>query len=279
MTIQKVDSRASAAVLQERAGPAPVDFALVLGMGIGGFAEHLVESVLVPYSDLAGFPTSASLRDESGIVIGRIGNSRLAVIDGRVRFTDRRNATSIFGVLETVKLLGASAVVVTGAVGSTRQDVKPGAIVTIRDHINFSGINPLRQCNLLDANVDLTRCYDATLCERFVVAAGEIGRKVPDVVQFYMPGPNFETPAEVAAARLLGGDVIGMSIVPEVIIGRYLGLRMMASAIVTNYAAGPGLEPITSDHVHRVAGATMASLSRILARFCEIWRLSNSAML
>jgi len=272
------DSQKAAALIRERIGGEPIDFAIMLGMGMGSFPSHLAEPVTIPFSDLPGFPTLGNDR-RGTLSVGRIGSSRIAVLDGRARFIEARDANAMRNVLETVKLLGAKSVIVTGAVGSTRQELKPGAIVTIRDHINFSRINPLRLLQMSDFGegyVDLSNCYDFALRERFFVAAGEIGRKVPEAVHFYMPGPNFETPAEVAAARLLGGDVVGMSIVPEVVIGSFLGLRMMALAIVTNYAAELSEDRITREQVHRVADASMASLSRILVRFCEIWRLDSA---
>lgn len=269
------DSEKAAALISARTGAQPVDFAIVFGMGMGAFAEHLADAVSLPFSELPGFPNVEGERPGS-ITIGRIGAARVAAIDGRAGFVEGGDASATRCVFETIRLLGASGAVVTGAVGSTRQELRAGAVVTIRDHINFSGANPLRNAALPDRHVDLSRCYDLQLRERFHVAAAEVGRKVPEAVHFLMAGPAFETPAEVAAARILGGDVIGMSIVPEVVLGRHLGLRMLAVAIVTNHAAELNPEPITSEQIARVAGATMPALSRILVRFGEIWRLSST---
>lgn len=274
-TTTQQESQKAAALIRERIGDKPVDFAIVLGMGMGTFPEHLAGAVTIPFSDLPGFPVIDGERPGS-LTIGGIGSQRVAVFDGRARVSSPDNARALYCALETMTLLGATGAIVTGAVGSMRQDIKPGAIITIRDHINFSGINPLRESGHNERRVDLRRAYDFDLRERFYVAAGEIGRKVPEAVHFLMAGPSFETPAEVAAARMLGGEVIGMSIVPEVIIGRALGLRMMAVAIVTNFAAELNAEPITREQVHRVASASMVSLTRILVRFCEIWRLGSA---
>lgn len=267
------DSQKAAALIQHRAGTAPIDFAIVLARSMGGFADHLTAAVDVKFSDLPGLSASAGA-DDARIVIGQAGSARVAIICGALRFHECGDANVMRPLFEIMKLLGAASVVLTGAAGSARHEIKPGAIVTIRDHINFTGINPLLSQNDPERYVDLSRGYDSELRERFHVAANEIGRKVPQAVYFLMSGPSFETSAEVNAARTFGADIIGMSVVPEMLIARHLGLRVLAIAIVTNFAAGLSEEPISRDHIARVIVATMGSFSRVLMRFCEIWRLN-----
>lgn len=268
------DSQKAAALIQQHAGPAPIDFAIVLGRSMGSFANQINDAVTIRFGDLPGLSASAGA-DDARIVIGHAGSARVAIICGALRFHEYGNANVMRPLFEIMTLLGATSVVLTGAAGSARAEIKPGAIVTIRDHINFTGINPLLNQQDSGRYIDLSHGYDPELRERFHVAAGEIGRKVPEAVYFLMPGPSFETPAEVNAARMLGADIIGMSLVPEMLIARHLGLRVLAVVIVTNFATGLSAEPISRDHVARVITATMSSFSRVLIRFCEVWRLSG----
>jgi purine-nucleoside phosphorylase len=147
----------------------------------------------------------------------------------------------------------------------------PGALVAIRDHINLSGLNALAGETDADRFVDMSATYDATMRERFVIAAAEVSRKTSEGVYMWFPGPSFETPAEVRAAHSLGADLVGMSLVPEVVIARHLGLRVLAVSMVTNFASGVRVEQLDRDQTMRVAGATIVSLTRVLVKFFDIW--------
>src|SRR5262249_47306269 len=153
--------------------------------------------------------------------------------------------------------LGATAVVLATAAGSARREIQPGALVAIKDHINLTGFNPLIGEPTENRYMDMTGAYDPVLRERFAVAAGETGgRKTSEAVFMWFPGPSFETPAEINAARALGADLVGMTTVPDVIIARSIGLRVLAVAMVTNYAAGLGTEQLGRDQTMRVTGAS-----------------------
>jgi len=208
-------------------------------------------------------------------VVGTHGTARVAVLKGRMHYYETGDIAAMRVPLETLVLLGAKAVVLTNAAGSTRQEMGPGSLVAIRDHINLTGLNPL--IGMRDDNrfVDMSAPYDHVLRERFHVAANEAGRKTAEGVYMWFTGPSFETPSEVEAARKLGADLVGMSTVPEVVIARQLGLRVLAVSMVTNYAAGMAPERMNHERTMRVAGAAIHSLTRVLLKFCEIWVLDS----
>ena len=162
-------------------------------------------------------------------------------------------------------------VVLNAAVGSTRREISPGTLVAIRDHINLTGINPLVGVDDPHRSLDLTAAYDPHLRERFAKAAAESGRKTQEGTLMWFPGPGFETPAEINAARTLGADLVGMSIVPEVLIARQLGLRVLALTTVTNFAAGLNAETLGREQAMRVSTAAAANLIRVLVKIFEHW--------
>ena len=130
--------------------------------------------------------------------------------------------------LEMLSLLGAKSVVLTSAAGSVRNDINPGTLVTITDHINLTGLNPLIGESGRERFVDMSGAYDRHLQERFAIASGQLGRKVHEAVYMWLPGPSFETAAEIRAAQALGAQVVGMAIVPETMLARRFGLRVLA---------------------------------------------------
>lgn len=272
----RAESEKSAAVIRNRAGGAAIDVGLVLGSGLAAIADQLKSPVTVPYADLPGFLQPMSGGHTAELVVGMLGSARVAVFRGRVHYYETGDVASMRVPLETLALLGAKAIVLTNAAGSARQEITPGTLVAIRDHINLTGLNPLIGEPAETRNVDMSGAYDTVLRERFHAAARETGRKTGDGVYMWFPGPSFETPSEIAAARMLGADLVGMSTVPEVIIARQLGLRVLAVSIVTNYAAGLRDERINREQTMRVAAAAINSLTRVLTKFCEIWLLDRS---
>jgi purine-nucleoside phosphorylase len=270
------ESEQAAILIKTRAGDVPINVGLVLGTGLAAIADHLVGPVSIPYLEFPGFPRSAVGGGDAELIIGALGTARVAILKGRSNYHEAGDIASMRVPLETVKLLGADAVVLVNAAGSTKPEIAPGTLLVIRDHINLSGLSPLVGTGEEGRFVDMSAPYDPTMRERFVMAAASVSRKSNEGVYMWFPGPSFETPAEVRAAHLLGADVVGMSLVPEVVIARQLGLRVLAISMVTNFASGVRVEPSERDTM-RVAGATMLSLTRILVKFFEIWTVGGPA--
>jgi purine-nucleoside phosphorylase len=271
------ESQQAAAAIRARAGDVPIDIGLVLGTGLAGIAEHMASPLRFPYASLPGFPLPAVGGRESEVMIGALGTARTAILRGRALYHETGDVAAMRVPLETLKLLGAEAVVLVSAAGSARPELTPGSLVVIKDHINLTGLNPLIGEGDADRFTDMTAPYDAVLRERFAIATGSVGRKTNEGVYMWFPGPSFETAAEVRAAHMLGADVIGMSLVPEVVISRHLGLRVLAISIITNLASGLRANRLERDETMRIAGATVLSLTRVLVKFFEIWVVGGPA--
>ncbi|HEU5275076.1 MAG TPA: purine-nucleoside phosphorylase [Xanthobacteraceae bacterium] len=271
------ESKQSAALIRAQIGAAPVDVGLVVGGNLAAIAEHITSPVSFRYADLPGFALPRVGGDAAECVIGTLGSARIALFKGRAYYHEAGDPGPMRVPLETLKLLGAGAVVLTGAAGSVRRELAPGGLTAIRDHINLTGINPLVGIDAPDRAVDLTTAYDPHLRERFAKAASEGGRKSHEATLMWFPGPSFETPAEIQAARTLGADMVGMSIVPDTLIARHIGLRVLALATVTNYAAGLSAEMPSREHAMRVSTAAAATLIRVLLKLFELWVLDARA--
>jgi purine-nucleoside phosphorylase len=168
--------------------------------------------------------------------------------------------------LEVLAALGAEALIATNAAGSLRPDIRPGDLMLLSDHINFSGLNPLIGEPTDRRFVPMTEAHDPGLRARLRAAAEAEGVALPEGVYAWYSGPSFETPAEIRAIRILGGDAVGMSTVPEVILARFLGLRVAAISTITNMAAGMSDEQISHEHTKAMAPLGAAKLERVLRR-------------
>ncbi len=253
-------------IIRNRAGTEPVRFGLILGSGLGHLTEA-VEGVAIDYADLPGFPGTGVSGHTPKLVIGDLEGQRVAVLGGRAHYYEHGDAAVMRPALETLGALGAESLLLTNAAGSFRPDIPPGDLMLIRDHINFSGRNPLigeptdaRFVNMVDA-------YDPALRAELAAAAEAEGIALRDGVYAWYSGPSFETPAEIRALHVLGADAVGMSTVPEVILARFLGLRAAAISTITNMAAGMSDEKISHEHTKAMAPLGAAKLERILRGF------------
>ncbi|MCA3446753.1 MAG: purine-nucleoside phosphorylase [Rhodobacter sp.] len=254
-----------AALIRERAGAAPVRLGLILGSGLGPLAGA-VQGVAIDYADLPGFPHAAVSGHTPKLVVGDLEGVRVAVFGGRAHYYESGNPAVMRLPLEVLKALGAEAVIATNAAGSMRADIRPGDLMLLSDHINFSGLNPLIGEPTDARFVPMTEAHDPALRARLRAAAEAVGVALPEGVYAWYSGPSFETPAEIRAIRLLGGDAVGMSTVPEVILARFLGLRVAAISSVTNMAAGLSDEKISHEHTRAMAPLGAAKLEKVLRR-------------
>lgn len=252
-----------AALIRERAGGAPVRVGLVLGSGLGGLAAS-VDGTAIPYADLPGFPHAGVSGHRADLVVGELEGQRVAVFGGRAHYYESGRGDAMRLPLETLTALGAEALILTNAAGSMRPDIAPGDIMCLSDHINFSGLNPLIGEPTDARFVPMTQAYDPDLRARLHAAADAAGVEMKDGVYAWYSGPSFETPAEIRAIRTLGADAVGMSTVPEVILARFLGLRVAAISTITNMAAGLSDEKISHEHTKAMAPLGAAKLEKVL---------------
>ncbi|KAB0682712.1 purine-nucleoside phosphorylase [Aureimonas leprariae] len=252
--------------LRARLGDRRPRIALVLGSGLGDLANSVEAAIRIPYADVPGFPISAVSGHTAELVTGRIGETEVLVLSGRVHYYEAGRADAMRPALEAVKELGIDRIVLTNAAGSLREDLPPGSVMLIEDHIAFSGMNPLIGEPTDARFANMTEAYDPAF--RAALAAAADGEAVPlgRGVYMWFSGPSFETPAEIRMARTLGADAVGMSTVPETILARFLGLRVAAASVITNYGAGIGTDRISHAETKEMAPRGGAVLARILRR-------------
>jgi purine-nucleoside phosphorylase len=255
-----------ATLIRDRAGDAPVRLGLVLGSGLGHIAGQ-VEGAAIPYADLPGFPHAGVSGHNPQLHLGTLEGVRVAVLGGRAHYYEKGDPAAMRLPLEVLKALGAEALILTNAAGSLRTDMPTGSVMLLSDHINFSGLNPLIGERTDARFVPMTAAHDPALRDGLRAAAAGEGVSLHEGVYAWYSGPSFETPAEIRAIRMLGADAVGMSTVPEVILARFLGLRVAALSVVTNMAAGMSAEAISHEHTKAMAPIGAAKLERVLRRF------------
>jgi purine-nucleoside phosphorylase len=252
------------AALQPRVG-------IVLGSGLGDFTKEVEGAVTIPYGELEAFPKPSVSGHGGALVLGRIAGEAVAVLSGRAHYYEHGRADVMRPPLETLAALGVGDLVLTNAAGSLREEHSPGSVMLITDHINLSGTNPLIGEKSDERFVGLTQAYDASLRAAALTAADAEGVTLHEGVYMWLSGPVFETPAEIRMIRMLGADAVGMSTVPEVILARFLKLRVVAFSALTNYAAGMTGAELSHTETKEVAPQGGAKLARILKRMLSKW--------
>lgn len=229
--------KATATLVDRLKGRAPT-LAVILGSGLGPLAGEVTDAVRIPYSELEGFPQSGVTGHRGEVVAGRLAGREVVMLSGRSHYYERGDAAAMRPVLEVLSGIGITHLVLTNAAGSLHESMGPGSVMLITDHINFAGANPLIGEPGDGRFVGLTEAYDAGLKAALRRAAQRTGMPMSEGVYMWFSGPSFETPAEIRMARTLGADAVGMSTVPEVILARFLGLKVAACSVITNLAAG-----------------------------------------
>ncbi len=225
-------------LLVERLNGLVPRLAIVLGSGLGSLVDGVTDPVRVPYAELEGFPVSGVTGHAGELVAGYLGSQPVIMLSGRAHYYEKGDARAMRFPLQVLKGIGVQSLILTNAAGSVREDMPPGSVMQITDHINYSGMNPLIGEHGDQRFVGMTNAYDADLALKMRNAAIRAGVTLFQGVYMWFSGPSFETPAEIRMARTLGADAVGMSTVPEVILARYFGLRVAAASVVTNYGAG-----------------------------------------
>ena len=260
------DAALAASVLRARLGDLAPRVAVTLGSGLSGLADAVEGAVRVPYGELPGFPAAGVSGHAGAAVAGRIAGTPVLLLAGRKHYYEDGRSDAMRGPIEALAGIGVETLVLTNAAGSLREEIAPGEVMLIEDHIAWSGLNPLigepsdtRFLNMVDA-------YDPALRQRLLDAAEAEGVVPHRGVYIWFSGPSFETPAEIRMARLLGADAVGMSTVPECILARHAGLRVAGASVITNYGAGMTGAGLSHDETKEVAPMGGEKLARILAR-------------
>ncbi|MGV2138016.1 purine-nucleoside phosphorylase [Agrobacterium sp. 16-2014-1-2a] len=225
-------------ILVERLNGLMPRIAIVLGSGLGSLVDEVSDAIRVPYAELPGFPASGVSGHAGELVAGYLGGEPVMMLSGRVHYYEKGDPAAMRAVIEALAGLGVQSLVLTNSAGSVRQDIPPGSVMQITDHINYSGMNPLIGEESDNRFVGMTTAYDPDLMLAMRNAAIRATVPLFGGVYMWFSGPSFETPAEIRMARLLGADAVGMSTVPEVILARFFGMRVAAASVITNYGAG-----------------------------------------
>jgi purine-nucleoside phosphorylase len=244
---------------------------LVLGSGLGGFADELSEATRIPYANIPFFPRSTAIGHASQMVIGKIGEIAVAAMQGRVHLYEGYSPNEVAFPTRVFGRMGIRALILTNAAGGINLEYKQGALVVITDHINLQGQNPLTGPNDDRCGPrfpDMTQAYSKPYREIALRAGQRLGKTVYQGVYAGLLGPSYETPAEIRYLRTIGADLVGMSTIPEVIAARHMGIKVLAISCVTNMAAGISDEVLSHEDVlatgERVKGDFVALLRAIL---------------
>ncbi|MCW5752754.1 MAG: purine-nucleoside phosphorylase [Alphaproteobacteria bacterium] len=242
---------------------------IVLGSGFGEVAADLDEVASFSYADLPGFPAAGVAGHAGRLMLGRIEGIAVVVLQGRAHYYERGDAAAMKVPVRLVRALGAEALLLTNAAGSLRADMPPGSLMAIADHVNLVGVSPLFGEAGAERFVGMADAYDPALRELIGRAARGIGERLHEGIYVWFAGPQFETPAEIRAARLLGGDAVGMSTVPETILGCHAGLRIAGLSLITNMAAGLGTGRLSHAHTLEVAARASARAREVIRAFIK----------
>ena len=262
MTVRDAD--VAVAAIRARTSVRP-RIAIILGSGLGSLAEEVAEAVRIPYPDIPGFERSTAPGHAGELVVGLLEGKDVAIMNGRFHYYEGYEPQAITFPVRVLRAWGVETLIVTNASGGLNPSFQAGDLMVMNDHINFMATNPLRGPNddkLGPRFPDMVGAYTEDLRD----LAHEVDRDLKDGVYVAVAGPNFETPAELRMLRGLGADAVGMSTVPEVLVARHMGMRILAISTITDMATGiPGqIEHVTAEGVLEVASRAGKRLATVI---------------
>lgn len=255
--------------IKSRIGGYQPKIGIILGSGLGGMATAIENPVTVPYEEIEGFPRSTVSGHAGQLVIGKLNGVDVLCMQGRVHFYEGHSPASLAMVIRVYKKIGIQTMILTNAAGSLNNDMPPGSLMVISDHINLSGFNPLIGPNDEDFGPrfpDMTYAYDPDLRKKLIAVAEKEGVNMHSGVYLMTSGPNFETPAEIMMFRTLGANAVGMSTVSETLCAIHSGMKVVGVSVITNYGAGMVKEKQTHDETLAQANEAGKKLQRVITR-------------
>lgn len=261
-------AEAAAAFIRARYGETP-QTALILGSGLGAFADSLTDRVAIPYADIPGFAKSTVEGHAGQLVLGQVEGIPVAAMQGRFHFYEGYPISQVIFPVRALGVLGVRSLVVTNAAGGVNVEFNQGALMLINDHLNLMGTNPLIGPN--DARFgprfpDMSEVYSHAYQEIAVEEADAMNLHLKRGVYAALTGPSYETPSEIRLLRTLGADAIGMSTVPEAIVARQMGIKVLGISCITNMAAGVLDEPINHEEVLEIGLRVRETFQELLRR-------------
>jgi len=259
--------RQSAEFIKSRLRGSVPETAVVLGSGLGDFVQGLSGAVVLPYADIPHFPRSTAPSHAGKLIAGSVGGHNTLVMSGRFHYYEGLSAEEITYYVSVLKLAGVSRVILTNAAGCINLNFHPGELMLVTDHLNLSGISPCRGANepeLGQRFFDMSDAYSKRLIAVAQECADDMNLCLRRGVYAFMAGPQYETPAEIRALKILGADAVGMSTVPEVIEAAHCGIETLCVSCLTNYAAGVTGQVLSGDDVVKTAADVMPVFSAYL---------------
>lgn len=257
--------RASAKVLEDKLGSVKPEILIILGSGLGDLGEYVENPIIIEYREIPNMGVSTAIGHKGRFIAGQLGEKNVLLMQGRLHFYEGWSAEQVVFPVRLARLIGIEKLIVTNAAGGINTAFNCGDLMLINDFIKLNGMNPLIGPNIDEFGVrfpDMSKVFDREYMQIFRDIAKENGETVREGVYFYCTGPQYETPAEIRAMRMLGADAVGMSTVPECIAARHCGMRILGITLVTNMAAGILDKPLDGNEV--IAAGKAAG-----ARFCK----------
>ena len=248
-----------------------LEVGLILGSGLGELADEIEDRVVIQYTDIPSFPVSTVEGHAGQLVCGTLGGKKVIALQGRFHYYEGYTMEVVTFPIRVMSELGVESMIVTNAAGGVNRDFTPGDLMMITDHINFFGTNPLIGANDEERGPrfpDLSQAYDLEYQTFIKEAATELDLPLKEGVYFGMTGPTYESPAEIRMISTLGGDSVGMSTVPEVIVARHAGIRVAGISCITNFAAGLGGE-LNHEDVIEVSTKIRSSFKSLVVTLLE----------
>ncbi|MGM9537010.1 MAG: purine-nucleoside phosphorylase [Candidatus Onthomonas sp.] len=259
----------SAAYLRGQIGDFRPEVLMILGSGLGFLADELEQPIRVPYGQIPHFKPSTAPGHKGQFVFGTLEGKPVAVMQGRMHYYEGYSFPEVTYAVRVLRLLGAEKLIVTNAAGCVNKEWAAGSLMLITDHIKLCLESPLRGENLPEFGPrfpDASTVYTPEYQQIARTAAAELGIPLQEGVYCYLPGPQYETPAEIRAVRTLGADAVGMSTVPEAIVARHCGMKILGLSLLTNMAAGILDQPLSEEEVLEAAAAASQRFSRLVRR-------------
>jgi purine-nucleoside phosphorylase len=260
--------RETTSFIRGKLGGRRPEVGLILGSGLGSFADTLSDPVAIDYAAIPHFAPSTVVGHKGRLVAGQMRGVTCVAMQGRVHAYEGHPAAFVAYPAQALVALGARTLIITNAAGGLRADWEPGTLMLITDHLNLTGDNPLRGANddrLGPRFPDMTAAYDPALRDLAKRTGARIDVPLQEGIYAGLGGPSYETPAEVRMLRVLGADAVGMSTVPEVIVARHMGARILGISCITNKAAGITGQPLSHDEVTETAAMVRERFQRLIA--------------
>ncbi len=246
------------------------EIGIVLGSGLGGFADRLEGSVSIPYEEIPNFPLSTVEGHAGRFVFGRLKGKNIVCMQGRVHYYEGYPTEEVVMPVRLMGMMGVKELILTNAAGGVNPAFSPGDLMCIRDHISCFVPSPLRGENIQELGPrfpDMTQVYDEELCKKLHRAAKSRGISLKDGVYIQLSGPNYETPAEIKMCAALGADAVGMSTAVEAMAARHAGIRVCAISLITNMASGISKTPLSHAEVQEAANKAAKDFVGLLEDF------------